>query len=553
MMSVSGYRVRLLNYSDCRIRFDDPVEFALVLKTWRHSHSTSAVCTDCKRILEFEIFKDDKHQVDNERNFQICCNRFYFKPTTCYLPESIAVKTPGYSFVLPCLQRAVDKRKIDTDQEFLIVPDPVYWQVPFTLVLDKIVKFVTGSPMTKKTDYVLPASKTPQLFKQMLEAPLNHGSLGRRSGGKNTFFRQFAFGKRCRLSARAMIVPDTQLRPNEISVPAWMAERFDLEGQWLILNRMPSLQPENFVALRVTKLWEHQCFGIPLEILEQINGDFDGDECNLYFLRNPIAQAECEWLLNSERNIQGSTLDLKLHPSREMQIVYHLLYDSSKLDFLGSYKRPSLHETFRIVADMEGSKAAFQCIDEMRRLSLDVLQNERVFGASIREMRDLVKLADDCRDFESFAEKFERSAKRGPLWHTVFSRAKGNPFIVYLMVGSIGPSGQSSLWKGLAAEEAIPHARASADGFQKANNVSGPGYDYAKSVNCQQGVHCDYRGRLVDGNSNLVIERDALKAVSAEKLMSRESFRELVRKCMKRKTEEIDNKKNRRHCSPSSR
>ena len=542
-MSVCSYSVSPLKYTDCRIRYENPLEFAKVLKAWRHSHTSSSFCTKCGRKFLFRIYDDygDEYQFDNDRNFEICCNRFYFRPTSCYLPESIGLKTPGYAFSLPSFIRAGERRGDSSCDDFLVVPDPGYWQVPFTLVLDKIVKFATGSPMTKKTNYVLPASKTPLLFKQFQEAPLNHGSLLKRSGGKNTFFRQFAFGKRCQLSARAMIVPDSELRPNEISVPEWMATRFDLKGQWLILNRMPSLQPENFVALKVTKLWEHECFGIPLEILEQINGDFDGDECNLYFLRNPVAQAECEMLLNSERNLSGSTFDLKLHPSREMQIVYHFLYESPKLSFLEPYKQPSLFETFRTIYDLKGSETAFRSIDDMRRLYIDELQNERVFGFSVNEVVDLSRLAATCPDAESFALKFEQVEKRGPLWTMVFSGAKGSSFHVYLMTGSIG--GQSSLWKGLTAEEAVPHARASAEGFQKANDVSGPGYDYAKSVNCQQGVHCDYKGRLVDGVFDLVIERDALNAIPAEKLMSNASFEHLCMGLKRRRLNELDLKK----------
>lgn len=539
-MSVISYTVGLLNFEDCRIRYDHPQQFAEVLKAWRNVHETSDTCTTCSRHLCFRIFENDDDE-DAKKNFEICCGRFFYRPTSCYLVESIALKTSGYAFALPSLLRIINKHDIRTDQDFLVIPDPIYWQVAFTLVLDRIVKFVTGSPMTKKTDTVLPASKTPQFFKQMQEASLNHGSLNKRSGGKNTFFRQYAFGKRCEMSARAMIVPDSDLKPNEISVPAWMAEQFDLEGKWLLLNRMPSLQPENFVGLRVTKLWEHQCFGVPLEILEQINGDFDGDECNLYFLTNPVAQAECELLLNSERIVTGSTLDLKLNPSRLMRIVYHSLYGSasSSLQKVFPYTNPSIHTTFRMVSDLQGSKETFNCYNRMRLAYLNELQNEFAFGFSVNELMDLAKFAEEGRyDFELFSHRFESDRRRGPLWSQVFSGAKGKPFHVFLMCGSIGFTGQSSFWKGLNEEEAIPHAQASAEGLQRASNISGPGYDYAKTVNCKQSIHPDYKGRLVDGFDHLVIEKDALNATSSEKLMHPASFDRLAQMILDRKRKE---------------
>lgn len=217
-MSVISYTVGLLNFEDCRVRYNCPNEFAKVLKAWRNVHETSDTCTNCRKHLRFRIFENDDDE-DAKKNFETCCGRFFYRPTSCYLVESIALKTAGYAFALPSLLRIIDKHNVCADQDFLVIPDPIYWQVAFTLVLDRIVKFVTGSPMTIKTDTVLPASKAPQFFKQMQEAPLNHGSLNKRSGGKNTFFRQYAFGKRCEMSARAMIVPDSDLKPNEISVP----------------------------------------------------------------------------------------------------------------------------------------------------------------------------------------------------------------------------------------------------------------------------------------------------------------------------------------------
>lgn len=541
-MSVTRYAIRLLRYEDVRIRYDDPLLFSDVLKAWRHSHETSDRCTLCKNVISFRLSDDDEYPV----NFRTCCGRFYFRPTSLYLVETIALKTDGYLFALPSFLRLLgDEGGLRSRPDFLAIPDPVYWQVAFTLVLDRVVKFVTGSPMTRKSprSSVLPPSKAAHFFRQMQEAPLNHGSLIKRSCGKNTFFRQYAFGKRCELSARAMIVPDSSLRPNEISIPEWMGRRFGLEGRWLILNRMPSLQPENFVALRVARLWKHACFGVPLEILEQINGDFDGDECNLYFLRHPAAQAECELLLDSEKNATGSVLDLKLHPSREMQIAYHLLllHDPNKkletvfFSSLTPLPPRSIHAAFRTVSDLEGSRAVFECYDAARRLYLDHLQNETFFGFSVEEMRDLVRLASEAGDFETFSRRFEFSVekRRGPLWHQVFSGAKGNPFHVYLMVGSIDAAGrQSSFWRGLDESEAVPHARASAEGLSKAGNVSGPGYDYAKTVHCQQGVHVDYAGRLVDGGRGLVVERDALDAVAPERLLHPASFRTLVEEAL---------------------
>lgn len=109
------------------------------------------------------------------------------------------------------------------------------------------------------------------------------------------------------------------------------------------------------------------------------------------------------------------------------------------------------------------------------------------------------------------------------------------------MCGSIGFHRQSSFWKGLNEEEAIPHAQASAEGLQRANNISGPGYDYAKTVNCKQSIHPDYKGRLVDGFDHLVIERDALNAMSSEKLMHPASFNRLIQMILDKNQKHLKN------------
>ncbi|GFR03163.1 RPOLA_N domain-containing protein [Trichonephila clavata] len=136
------------------------------------------------------------------------------------------------------------------NQNFFVLPDPIFWQVVSTLVYEKIMKFVQGLPMTSRTQTVQSPSKVGLFYKQILETPLNYGSLQRRSCRKPTLIRQVAFGKRCILSMRGMIVPDASLRPNKIQLPAHVVKKFNIHNQWIILNRMPSLQPGNFIALR---------------------------------------------------------------------------------------------------------------------------------------------------------------------------------------------------------------------------------------------------------------------------------------------------------------
>ncbi|GFS28926.1 RPOLA_N domain-containing protein [Nephila pilipes] len=124
-----------------------------------------------------------------------------------------------------------------------------------------------------------------------------------------------------------MIIPAPFLKPNEFIIPYSIEKELCLKGKWIILNLMPSLTPENFVGLKVVGHWLHYCFGIPLEIAQQMNADFDGDECNAYVVLNPQSQAECETILNSENNLSSFTMELKLAPCHDMLVTYYLKYN----------------------------------------------------------------------------------------------------------------------------------------------------------------------------------------------------------------------------------
>lgn len=521
-MAVNRYSINLLEYRHCKIQLQ-PAELKDILKYWRSSHETCLACLTCQNDLNFERYN----------NFTTCCQKFYYKPSNCYIPQSIAVKTEGYEFLLPSLQKILLQKQISTvDQEFLVIPDPIYWQVSSTLIYDKTMKLVTKTSMTKKSKQILPPSKSKQFYKQIQEAPLNHGSLFKRSGGKNTFFRQIAFGKRVIWSLRATIVPDPDLKPNQVTLPAKLKDNFfpHLFGKWIILNRMPSLQPENFVALKVSKLWECSAIGLNLEIMEAINGDFDGDETNVYIIQNLQSQAESEIILNSEYNMGSSTSGLKLNPCQDMKMAYYLFSDKiSNISLLPirNYHQKSLQQIFKIIYDLYDSKATFDCFDKMRQFYLDVFQNDIAFGISLAEIQRLEKLGTSCRNFEEFEKKMLSSEGDGCLVSQVKAGAKGSFYHLYQMFGSIGEKGENSFWRGITPIESIDHILQAYEGLLKSTNIWQPGYGYSKSVYNLQGLHVDYLGRLVDGGK-VVIEKDVLDALYYTDVLSKESFAELI-------------------------
>ena len=507
-MAVTRYRFSLLELRDCCVTLRAREVLGL-LRAWRRNNSFGHVCTECDKPLpEFEAYV-------------VCCQQFYFNDRLNVYPVCpIGISTPGYTFVLSQLQRMIAQRKLKTLQDFLVIPDPIYWQLSSTLIYEKVLKFVLGIPMTCRTQNIQPASKAPIFYRQVQEAPLNYGSLEARSCGKATLIRQAAFGKRCRYSMRGMIVPDASLRPNEIRIPDSIVEKFGLRGQWIILNRMPSLQPENFVGLRVPldgPSWPYDCFGIPLEILESINGDFDGDEANIYLVPSLLCQAECAVILNPERQMRSFVTGLKLTPCQDMLVAYYLFYNETE-SILPIRFEGELKKSLQSICEMYGSERAFYALNEMRLFYLDRLQNRTCFSLTLYEMRKIGEMLRKGEDVRTFV---------CTLTTQIFALAKGNFESLKQMYGSVGlQSGvdvNSSFMDGLKEEEAAAHGRTSLYALFLVSYIWQPGYGYQKLMSNCHGLVVSYAGSILDGAKRIIF-KDGLKALFFEDVMTVATF-----------------------------
>lgn len=517
-MAVERYKLSLLKLEECALQFT-PDALLLLLKAWRKSHTHGSVCSECHQLISFRYGAYDVH-----------CNQFYFNNQLRPYPvRSITIATPGYTFMLPQLARMVKQARIDANQEFLVLPDPIYWQVPTTLVYEKVLKFVLGQPMTCRTQQVQPPTKAPDFYKQIQKAPLNYGSLESRACGKATMIRQVAFGKRCKLSMRGMIVPDPTLRPNEIRIPDHIVEKFKLKGQWIILNRMPSLQPENFVGLQVPREgnpWPHDCFGIPLSILAAIQGDFDGDETNLYLVPGRLSQAECATILNPESEMRSFVMGLKLAPCQDMLVAYHLFYDD--IDFL-PIKERDLKQTLLSICEVYGSKAAFEAFNDLRLFYLDALQNKHCFALTFEEMQTLERMlraGEDIRNYECC------------LTTQIRAKAKGNFESLQQMFGQVGmQSGKfvkSSFLSGLDGPECAAHGRTAITALYLVSHIWLPGYGYQKTMSNGHSMVVTYAGSIMDGPKRIVF-KDALDAYHHEDIISAGTFQHIFKEIFEKK------------------
>lgn len=83
-------------------------------------------------------------------------------------------------------------------------------------------------------------------------------------------------------------------------------ERQLIEGvNYVLLNRQPSIWRYSLGAFRV-RFWDNGTIGVPDVALKAFNGDFDGDEFNIWTIRDKKTEAEIIQMFSPVKNILGN-------------------------------------------------------------------------------------------------------------------------------------------------------------------------------------------------------------------------------------------------------
>jgi DNA-directed RNA polymerase II subunit RPB1 len=77
----------------------------------------------------------------------------------------------------------------------------------------------------------------------------------------------------------------------------WVVERHLIDGDWVLLNRQPSLHRMSIMAHRI-RIIKDKTFRLPVCDTTPYNADFDGDELNIHVLQTHDARAEAETLMS---------------------------------------------------------------------------------------------------------------------------------------------------------------------------------------------------------------------------------------------------------------
>jgi len=113
--------------------------------------------------------------------------------------------------------------------------------------------------------------------------------LKRRINSKNGVIRKTILGKRVNLSGRAVIVPASEIKADEVSLSEEIMRELDIKkGEEVLLNRQPTLHPHNLQVFRALKNTD-KVIGIHPLVCSGFNADFDGDTMAVYKILNKDA------------------------------------------------------------------------------------------------------------------------------------------------------------------------------------------------------------------------------------------------------------------------
>ena len=295
----------------------------------------NSVCFGCKSVLERMTKSKAKKCPDcgvvNPGDYIIYANNMHVaaRPGKSYrkassIPDGILPN--GYII-----------SKILVPPIHLRTPEDMEWSTDVQKMYEQLMQAVK-----KKGDVCFAYAKITGAHK-------NEGVTGLMSG-KAGIFRKFMMGKRTEYSARAVIVGDPSVQLNEVAVPKSVAnsikvnviccdfniavlkklaanenlwwkntddvvsphnvlpgmafQRTLTDGDYVMLNRQPSLSRQSLACFRViVRKDEYKVFGINPQSTSAFNADFDGDEMNTFFMSQscpPMCIAEMKELCGIE-------------------------------------------------------------------------------------------------------------------------------------------------------------------------------------------------------------------------------------------------------------
>lgn len=120
-------------------------------------------------------------------------------------------------------------------------------------------------------------------FESFLNYPFNNGILKQQFSGKKSIIRNMMLGK-IMPSMRYVLTIDTQLGPDEVSIPKIVYDKLNLKTNFVIVNRAPSIN-DTCIYVAILKYHDDSFTAkLPAFIADGLHADQDGDEITIFML-----------------------------------------------------------------------------------------------------------------------------------------------------------------------------------------------------------------------------------------------------------------------------
>jgi RNA polymerase Rpb1, domain 2 len=478
-----------------------------------------------------------------------------------------------------------------TDLRCLCLPHPIYWQSRALVCLSKLLNIIIEireslgslihlikkkylqqyfrylnmkkishgirilSPNDEQNHVDFFSFLLNKQYKQFQDENLNYGSLNKRKQGKFSNERKLIVAKRCINTGRCMIIPETSLKPNEIALPYTMHQKLFSDPdtrQWCVINRMPSLFPENFSGHKIVSVWNKNCIGLPNEILEGHRGDFDGDEMNIHFVKSTSSQLEISQILNSEKNMFSATLPhgIKLSPSNDVSQICLMAWSDKDLYneindkvFMGlGFNCKKISQSLASMFHVYGSKICFDMFCNLNKFAIEFTRRQ-ILTIDLNELNEIHFKANNF-DLESFLLYFNKNNFR--LKNLLNDRI--TPIHIYQSLVSLGlqyipeymceaekvSNGEikGNLYNGLSPFEQLYHSQSGYSGMvTSANDVSAAGYLQHKYCYNVMDTIVDKNYKLVENGR--IVSSDPMRYHCVNSLLPKTTLRFIANQCVK--------------------
>lgn len=204
--------------------------------------------------------------------------------------------------------------------------------------------------------------------------------------GKGGIIRGAILGRRITRSGRAVIVPDPELPPYQISIPWKIAKALGLSStgeDLVLLNRQPTLHPHNIQVFSYT-INNDSVIKINPLICKAYNADFDGDTMSVFAVDKKLIKHNS---IYAENQLFSSALSsVLLNISQDILMGLYLLNHSERESLIRACFPDCPEELYK-------ERFTAQSIDSL--IELFYLRNQRDFKKTVDFINCLSKAALD--------------------------------------------------------------------------------------------------------------------------------------------------------------